>query len=138
MNNRIFGKKPATRNIGPDPDTRDWSPGMHTPAPKLQMPKPITGAELVRRKVESALINCFLHENPPADHVAVVKDSLQEVDSTQKLWKAKVMTTVALPRLGLKQHVSVVRFRVACIPDRRGNSAKDLYTIHHNHIIFPS
>ena len=140
MNNRVFARKKTPAHHSPDPEINDWSPGSYTPTapvPKLQLPKAVTGQALVLRKVESALINCFLHENPPADHVAVVKDSLQEVDPNQKLWKAKVLTTIALPRLGLKQHISVVRFRVVCTPDRKGNPARDTYSIHHNYIIFP-
>ena len=58
------------------------------------------------------LVRIFQNETPPADYVEVVEDSVQCVDEKFHLYKALVRTDMYFNRLGLKQHISNIRFKI--------------------------
>jgi hypothetical protein len=115
----------------------EWSPGRPARSHTHTKIKPLQPDDLVIQKVEDVLINWFLHEQPKADQVSVVKNSLQLIDTAHDIWRAKVQTVVFFPTIAPRIHESSVRFRVICHKDKV-DSKKDFYTIFHNHVIFPS
>jgi hypothetical protein len=62
------------------------------------------------KKVENQLVSVFKTEQPPADYVEVVPDSLRPVDAKFKLYKALVRTDVYCN--GVKQHISNIRLKL--------------------------
>lgn len=126
-------------NEAPPRTGTEWSPGRRTTDNQRNWSKQITQPEqLVLQKVGDQVINHFLlNEQPPADHVALVNNSLQLIDAAHNVWRAKVVTTLFFKTLGPRVHTSSIRFRTQRIKDPR-NPIKDRYSIHHNHIIFPS
>ena len=77
--------------------------------PVINKTVPATEAEYMAKQ----LVRIFQNENPPADYVEVVEDSVQCVDEKFHLYKALVRTDVYFNRLGLKQHISNIRFKIA-------------------------
>ena len=62
------------------------------------------------KRIDSQLVSIFRQEQPPADFVEVVADSVRAVDAKYKLYKALVRTDVYVG--GVKQHVSNIRFKL--------------------------
>jgi hypothetical protein len=115
----------------------DWRPGQPVQHNIRNKVKPLPAPDLVQRKVEDALINWFLGEIPRADEVSIVPNSLKLVDANYNVWTAKVQTTMFFTDLEPRIHQSYVRFATQCYKNRLG-VGNDLYTINHNHVIFPS
>lgn len=67
------------------------------------------------KRIATQLVGAFRQEQPPADFIEVVGDSIHPVDTKFKLFKALVRTDVYLG--GVKQHVSNIRFKL----DRTNN-----------------
>jgi hypothetical protein len=114
--------------------TSDWTPGI--PA-KVKKPAgfPVSWPEKsVVQIVGDILLDHFLRENPPADKVKLVPNSLRLEDG-RDMWRAKVQTFVNLEKIGILIHESNVKFRVEKIKNKDG---KEFYVIYHNHIIFPA
>lgn len=62
------------------------------------------------KRISSQLVSVFRQEQPPADFIEVVPDSIRPVDAKFKLYKALVRTDVYIG--GVKQHVSNIRFKL--------------------------
>lgn len=75
-------------------------------------PRYVEAVASPNRRVGDHLINWFLRESPPADHVDIVPGSLKPVEGRNSAWQALVQTTIFLSKLGARQHVSKVYFRV--------------------------
>jgi hypothetical protein len=114
-------------------DGSEWSPGK----PIQHKAAPTPPARSTTQVIEDILINWFLFEQPRADEVQLVNNSLQLVDAAHNIWKAKVQTFVYFPTIEPRIHESSVRFRVEARPDKK-NPKLTHYSIYHNHIIFPS
>ena len=113
----------------------EWSPGKVVKLPsKHNVPQP---EKPVVKIIEDVIIDWFLHENPKADEVHLVKGSLTLADPTHNVWKAKVQTFCYYETIEPRIHESSIRFRVECHKNKN-NSGRDFYFIHHNHVIFPS
>jgi len=114
-------------------DGSEWSPSLGI-QPKKQVLQPIRPVVQI---VEDILIDWFLREQPRADEVHVVKNSLRLVDTTHNVWVARVQTFVYFDNIEPRIHESSVKFKVE-VRKHRMDVTKDFYTIHHNHIIFTS
>ena len=114
----------------------EWKPGK--PGPRVThrtKHKVVQPNDMVKEKVSEILVDWFKHEQPPADDIKVVKNSLVLVDLPHNIWRASILTTLHLPSIGARQHVSNVRFRLLHVKDTI-NPAKDRFSIYHNHVIF--
>ena len=110
---------------------KEWQPGR--PAPKRSNRNEVAQpADDVKVKVSEALKEFFLREQPPADDVVVLPDSLRLVDTAHDIWVANVQTTIHFRKLGARHHVSRVRFRIT--QAKPGNDSR--FCIFHNHVIF--
>jgi hypothetical protein len=114
-------------------ETVEWRPGK--PVHKIKQETVITKPLI--KIVEDMLIDWFLREQPKADEIKLVKNSLKQVDTTHNIWVARVQTFIHFPKSETKIHESVVRFKVDSAK-HKSDPFKDFYSIHHNHVIFPT
>ena len=113
----------------------EWSPGKPIQKVPVPQPKPLPPDLDAKRKIGDLLINWFLAEQPRADYVTIVSNSLRLVDELHNIWIARVLTTVNFRKTGPKQHISLVRFCISCEKNKL-DYTRDRYRIYHNHVIF--
>jgi len=134
LSNQRNGNTGFVNRVIPVQSGAEWSPGH----PLRRIPSKFIAVqpeELIKRKVGDALINWFLYESPRADEVMLVKDSLQLMDEPRQIWKAAVHTLISYKFIEPRQHISWVRFRVVCLPNKL-DKIKDRYVIANNQITF--
>ena len=124
-----FKKQP----LPPIRDGSEWKPGkpLQSRKPASPISKPLV------KIVEDILIDWFLREQPRADEAHIVKNSLRLVDDAHNVWVARVQTFVYFNNIEPRIHESSVKFKVE-VRKHRQDPTKDYYSIHHNHVIFPS
>lgn len=121
-------KKPQGSVIDKLRTGSEWTPGHPASRPnrkKHEVEQPPTA---IVSKVADLLFGYFEREQPPADNIMIVPDSLRLVDPLHNVWIAGVQTMMHFTGIGARVHVSRVRFRIAV---KSGS-----LSIHHNHVIF--
>ncbi len=135
MEHKPKAHKPDVQILNQLRDGTEWSPGkpVRQSKDKVYVAQPVRS---VIQVIEDILINWFLFEQPRADDVQVVPNSLQLIDAQHNIWRAKVQTFVYFPTIETRTHESSVRFRVESRIDKK-NPKTTHYSIYHNHVIFP-
>jgi hypothetical protein len=107
----------------------------HAPSKPLHKKYEVGLSDKLKSRVANLILNYFLFEQPPAQSIKLVDNSLRQLDEVNNVWAASVQTIVYYKKIAPRVHTSRVRFRILCEKDIT-NIETSKINIHKNQVIF--